>query len=278
MIRDVNVNLSRWPFRRLPCDELPKLIAKLRACGVTEAWAGSFDGVFHKDIAGANARLVRQCRQGRSGLLRPFGSVNPTLPDWREDLRRCHEDHRMPGIRLHPGYHGYRLDDPVFAELIELADARGLIVQLAVRMEDPRTQHPLMRVPDVDTKSLAGLVAAHPGLRLVLLGAMQALHGDALAQLIGAGEVYVEISMVEGVGGIANLLGRVPVDRILFGSHAPLFILESATLKLQESELSSAAIKAITYGNAERLLKAETATEARPVESARHPRPKGPPE
>jgi predicted TIM-barrel fold metal-dependent hydrolase len=254
MIVDVNVNLSRWPFRRLPCDELPKLVEKLRACGVTQAWAGSFDGVFHKDVGGLNARLMRQCGRCRPGLLRPFGSVNPTLPDWREDLRRCHEDYRMPGIRLHPNYHGYRLDDPAFAELLTLAERRELIVQLAVRMEDLRTQHPLMRVPDVDTGPLPGLLAAHPRLRLVLLGAMRTLRGDAIAKLIGAGHVYFEISMLEGVGGISKLLGRVSVDRILFGSHVPFFILDSAALKLRESELLPAQIDAITHKNAQRLL------------------------
>ena len=254
MIIDVNVSLSRWPFRRLPCDELPRLIEKLRECGVTEAWAGSFDGVFHKDIAGVNARLLDDCRRSGPVLLRPFGSVNPALADWREDLRRCHEDYKMPGIRLHPAYHGYRLDDPVFAELLTQARQRGLIVQLVVRIEDPRMQHPLMRVPDVDTKPLPGLLAARPGLRVVLLGALQSVRGEAVTQLIRAGEVYFEISTLEGVGGISNLLSRVPGDRILFGSHCPYFILESAVFKLQESDLPAARVDAITHQNARRLL------------------------
>ena len=113
------------------------------------------------------------------------------LPDWREELRRCHEDYHMPGIRLHPNYHGYRLDDPVCGELLKLAAQRGLIVQLAVRMEDVRMQHPLMRVPDVDTKPLPDLVAARPELRLVLLNAMQVLPSDTLTALVGTGRVYL---------------------------------------------------------------------------------------
>lgn len=256
MITDVNVSLSRWPFRRLPCDELPELAQKLRACGVTEAWAGSFDGVFHKDVAAVNARLAEACSQRHGVRLRPFGSVNPMLPDWREDLRRCHEEHRMPGIRLHPSYHGYALDAPVFAELLTLAERRGLIVELVVRIEDLRMQHPLMRVPDVDTKPLTKLLAARPGLRLVLLNAMRTIRGDAINALADAGRVYFEIAMLEGVGGVSKLLDRIPADRLLFGSHAPFFILESAVLKLRESELLPAQLDTITHKNAARLLKA----------------------
>src|SRR5262249_4876470 len=40
---DVNVNLGRWPLRRVPADEAAALVRKLRAAEVTEAWAGSFD-------------------------------------------------------------------------------------------------------------------------------------------------------------------------------------------------------------------------------------------
>ncbi|MFB3920565.1 MAG: amidohydrolase family protein [Terriglobia bacterium] len=254
MIVDTNVNLSRWPFRRVAGDEPTDLVARLRKHHVVQAWAGSFDGIFHRDIGGVNARLAEDCRRFGAGVLVPFGSVNPKLPDWQEDLRRCHQAHRMPGIRLHPNYHGYNLADSVFAELLRLAAARRLIVQLALCMEDERSQHPLMRVPPVDLAPLADVIKGVPGLRLVILNCNPRIDPDQLPPLAAAGEVYFEFSMVEGVGGVARLAKRVSLERVLFGSNFPLFYVESALLKVQESGLSEGEKDALFEGNARRLL------------------------
>ena len=251
---DVNVNLSRWPLRRIRGDSTSELAAMLRRHDVAQAWAGSFDGLLHKDIAAVNTRLADECRRNGRGRLLPFGSINPKLPDWEEDLLRCAEVHRMPGIRLHPNYHGYSLDDPAFARLLRLATERRLIVQLALVMEDERMMHPLLRVDPVSTAPLSGIVRQTPGLKLVLLNALRTLRGQPLLDLIAAGEVYVEISMLEGVGGVANLLEQLPVNRLLFGSHAPLFYVESALLKLKESPLKPEQLNAIRRLNAQRLL------------------------
>jgi len=254
MIVDVNVSLSRWPLRRLPCDETPRLVAKLKQHGVTQAWAGSFDGLLHRDIAGVNARLADECRRWGQGLLLPFGSINPLLPDWTEDVRRCREDLRMPGIRLHPNYHGYALTNPIFSEVLALAEKRGLIVQLVARMDDARVQHPLMRVPDVDLKPLGELLASRPKLRLVLLNGSGALRDEARKRVGALRNVWMDIATLEGVGGVAALLEDVPVEQVVFGSHGPLFSFESALLKMRESELSAQALAAILHENARRLL------------------------
>jgi predicted TIM-barrel fold metal-dependent hydrolase len=254
-IIDVNVTLGRWPTRRVPCDAQEALVAKLKSHNVAEAWIGSYDGLFHNDLSAVNSRLAAACRAESTIQLRPFGEINPLAPDWEAELRRCAETHRMPGIRLHPNYHGYSLDDPNFRRILQAAAERKLIVQLAVLMEDARMMHPLMRVPPVDLRPLAAAVAQAAGLKLILLNALTtASRADQLDRLLDAGEVYVEIAMLEGVGGIESLLRDVPLERILFGSHAPSLYFESAVLKLQESALPAGHIRAISCDNARSLI------------------------
>jgi uncharacterized protein len=252
---DVNVSLSHWPFRRLPDDEPEELVARLRRLGVTEAWAGSLDALLHRDLGAVNARLVAACRTRGAGLFRPFGAVDPLLPDWREELRRCHEEHGMRGIRLHPNYHGYALDHPAFAELAAEASRRGLIVQIALKMEDERTLHPLIKsLPTVDPAPFAGLLARRPQAKVVLLNALGNLRGEQLKRLLATGGVSVDIAMLEGAAGLERLVTQVGAERILFGSHAPFFYAEAAHLKLKESVLSIEQSKAIREGNARQLL------------------------
>ncbi|MEX2261403.1 MAG: amidohydrolase family protein [Bryobacteraceae bacterium] len=254
MIIDVNVSLSRWPFRRLSGDEPAALVARLRKNNVIQAWAGSFDGVFHKDLAGVNARLAKDCGTYGANFLVPFGSINPKLPDWQEDLRRCHEVHKMPGIRLHPNYHGYKLDDPAFRELLKLASSRKLIVQVALCMEDERVQHPLMQVPPVDLTPLADAVAGEPQLRLVVLNATPTLPVERLQKLSSAGQVYFDFAMLERAGSVARLAAQVSFQRVLFGSYYPFYYWESALLKVQESGLTEAQTKAVFEDNARRVM------------------------
>ena len=253
MIVDVNVNLSRWPFRRLPFDDTASLVDKLKTSGISQAWSGSFDTLLHRDIAGVNARLAEEC-QRFGNLLLPVGSVNPTLPDWSEDLRRCREVHGMRVIRLHPNYHGYTLDSPECHALCAQAAQHQLVVQLALKMEDARLHHPLLQVANVDVKPLQNLVEQHPKLRWVIMNNYGTVSHAAAAKLASAGQVYFEISHAERVGSLETLVKQVPYERLLFGSHFPFFNLEASLLKFRESQIGRTLTEAIQHKNAQRLL------------------------
>ncbi|HIE96321.1 MAG TPA: metal-dependent hydrolase [Planctomycetes bacterium] len=249
---DTNVSLFQWPFRRLPLSQTDVLLQKLRAHGIDQAWAGSFEGLLHRDVAGVNSRLAAECQKYGSDILVPFGTVNPGLPDWEEDLRRCHEEHRMPGIRLHPNYHGYTLHDPRFERLMHLAAERQLIVQLATAMEDQRTQHPLMHVADVDLTPLPEAIRRVPGGKPVILN--HKATGAVFASLMKIPGVYFDMSRVNATDGIARVMRTLPPDRVVFGTHAPFLIYESAMIKVYESDLKETETRAVLHQNAERLL------------------------
>ena len=160
----------------------------------------------------------------------------------------------MRGIRVHPNYHGYKLDHPDFARLLAMCDERRLVLQLAVSIEDERTQHPLLQVKDVGTAPLPDLLKSHPNLRVVILNGFRSVSGKALEHLAHSPNIFFEISTREAVAGVAVLVEKVPVERILFGSHAPFFYFESAVLKLRESGLDEEKLALIRTKNAERLL------------------------
>jgi hypothetical protein len=253
---DTNVHLSSWVVRRSGLDTPRQLVEKLRRHDVTQAWTGSFEAVLHTDLAGANTRLADACAREGGGTLVPFGSVNPLFPDWEDDVRRCHEVHRMPGLRLYPSYHGYALDHPQFARLLALAAARRLFVQIALSLEDDRTHNPVLTVAPVNPAPLPDLLAKVPAARVMLLNASSRVLAAAsplLARLAKSG-VYFEISCLEGVAGVGALLAKHPALRLCFGSHTPYFYFEAALLKLQESALSPAQLAAVGHGHAQAAL------------------------
>jgi predicted TIM-barrel fold metal-dependent hydrolase len=265
-IIDTNVHLFDWPFRKLKYAGTKALLAKLRRHRIKQAWTGSYEGLLHKNLDGVNARLAEECQANGAGILLPFGTINPALPDWEEDLRRCQEKHHMPGVRLYPSYHNYTLQSAEVARLFQLAHKRGLIVQLAVRMEDPRVQLAVTRTPSVDVTGLPELLAALPKVKVHLLNAFngtEPLRGQAGRRLIEQTHVIFDFSHVEGQGGLGKLIagdrdiGRppLPVERIAFGSHAPYFPCESAVFKLFESPLARPELEKLMRGNAERFLK-----------------------
>lgn len=262
-IIDTNVNLFQWPFRKLKYDETELLIAKLRQHRITQAWTGSFEALFHKNIDGVNSRLARECRAHGEGMLIAFGTVNLAWPDWEEQLRRCHEVHDMPGIRIYPGYQPFDLKHPDFVPFLREAANRNMILQIACDMEDARVHHPVIEVRGSGMECLPDILSRVPEAKVQLLYWNHEVGGALLENLIRKTNIVFDTARIERVGGLAHLLDgnawfgnteKLPVERCMFGSHAPFFPVEANVLKLFESPLTEKQSIAIMNGNARRFI------------------------
>ncbi|MEP6595155.1 MAG: hypothetical protein ABJA71_04370 [Ginsengibacter sp.] len=262
-IIDTNVNLFKWPFRRMKYGETKSLIAKLRHHQITKAWAGNFEALFSKSINEVNARLAEECRVNGEGVLIPFGTVNLAWPDWEEDLRRCHEVHKMPGIRLYPTYQTFDLNHIEFPKLISQGTDRELIIQIVGDMEDSRVHHPIILTRELSFDPLVDIMKKIPQAKIQLLNWNERVNSELLKKLISETSVVLDISWLESTGALGRLIEGnswsgpeqpVPVERLLFGSHAPYFPVESSVIKLFESPLTLEQMKAVMNVNASRFI------------------------
>ena len=168
----------------------------------------------------------------------------------------------MPGIRIYPGYQPFDLDHPDMERLVKMTAERGLILQVVFGMEDPRVHHPQITVGRVSSAPLIAALKNTPKARVQLLHFSGSVRGEDLNQLMKETSAVMDISRLEGNGAVGRMIGsapgmtagRAPVERVLFGSHAPYFPLETAILKLIESPLDAKQLQAIMQGNARRLL------------------------
>ncbi len=226
------------------------LAQSLKDQGVTEAWVGNFHALLHRDMASVNEETVRACKQFGQGVWKAVGCVNPKLPDWKDDLRRCIEDYQMFAIRIHPNYHSYKLTDAECLELLGLAAEHNVLVQMVISMEDERTQHPLLQVARVDHRSLGKILQDIPQLRVMVLNMFHGARADAAASIWKPNRVWFDFATLEGVAGLDKLVTATGPDAVCYGSFAPLFYPTSAELKLVESGLPASTLEQIRSINA----------------------------
>jgi predicted TIM-barrel fold metal-dependent hydrolase len=243
---DVNVSLGRWPFQWFDPASAAQLDAHLAAEGIAEAWVGSMDAVLYPDVDACDEQLARQIEP--FARLRMVKTINPVLGNWRDSFERAADD-GIHAIKLYPNYHQYALSDSRAYELASLAGERGIIVLLPLRIDDERNQYPLMKVPAVDARDVVALASVLPRTIFIVLGTLLP-EWDVLR---AAGNVMVEVSFVEFFQTLAAGLRAMPVERIVFGSHTPMFTTRSAVLKWRLANTDDVVRGEIGHENVRRL-------------------------
>jgi uncharacterized protein len=244
---DYSAFVGTWPFRELGECSPERLERLLRSEGFRGAHVSPLDALLHADPAPSNARWGALLR-GRA-FFRFIPVLNPRLPGWRETLDARRQEWGAAGIRLLPGFHGYALTDDRATAAARAAAGCGLPVYVQLRMQDARSAHPLLQVPDTDWRDVPALARRCPGTTLIVAGAKWAEARGLAAAFAELPRLFLELSHLEYVDGLSRFVRECGAARLLVGTHAPLFVPASARLKIEHARLSAADRTAIQEGN-----------------------------
>lgn len=185
--------------------------------------------------------------------LTPLGSINPQAERQSEEIERLRKA-GIPGLKLHPDYMGFRIDDRIYDEIFDTAAALGMFIIIHAGF-DVYSPGKVWAPPCAVRKRLernpqTTLICAHFGGNMMWSEVEETLLGR---------NIYIDTSMgsVEGLSceQASRMLGKHDSDRILFGSDCP-WNNPGETFRYVDSLSVSDEIKEkIYYGNASALLR-----------------------
>lgn len=248
-IFDLNAGCGHWPLYPTPPADPKSLESLLKKAGISRACAYPMEAYFYPDPQDANEKWLPALAE--SAFFVPSAVLNPAFPGFLKAYAQCRERWRVPMVRLLPGFHLYQLDRPEVDELASAAGADGVVLGIHVRAEDVRTYNPLVQPPVVPVADIASLARRHPMLKVVVFCA---LYGEITQLETIPDNLFFEFSFAESPEPMGMDREKLPVDRRLFGSHAPLFYPEANIRKIAMAPVTNE-VKAAVFGdNARRLL------------------------
>ncbi|HQH70682.1 MAG TPA: amidohydrolase family protein [bacterium] len=252
MIIDVNAYLGHFAFRRLRYHTASSLLALMDSKKIDRAVVSSASAITYRDAHAGNEEVAEDVRGHRERLI-PFAVINPFYAGWRDDLKICHEEFGMTGLRLYPQWHNYRLSDSCCRELVDAAAERGMVISIPIRVEDNRERSWLLNVPDVPLEEIAEMVKECPNARFILLNGA-GYTGCPLGRKNNSlpNNYAIELSRLSAV--LANEMGQLittlGVERVMFGTGMPFNYPDPALVKLEVLDASEADKEKIRSQNA----------------------------
>ena len=248
MIIDINAYTGHWPSHPVE-GALSRVRASLKEYGVDRICVSPLDAAWCRNPHRFNDDLYTA--SGGTDDIWPVPVLDPTIATWRDELERAKAQPRVRLVKLLPAYSGYDLN--FASDLFASLSGAGLGVIVQTRLEDPRRQHPLAQVPDVPAAEVADAAERHTDL-LVVIGGPRTGEIRALTdRLQDLPNLYADVSQSDGMDAVKVLVEDGLRDKLLFGSHAPLFIPYSALSRVV-TDLPDGDASAILGGNAERII------------------------
>ncbi len=240
MIVDVNAYLGHFAFRQLRYNTAVSLLALMDSKRIDKAVVSSASAITYRNSQAGNEEVAEEVRSHSDRLI-PFAVINPFYAGWKDDLKICHEEFGMTGLRLYPKWHNYQLSSACCRELVNAASERGMVISIPIRVEDNRQRSWLLNVPDVPLEEIVELIKAHPKARFILLNGIGYTRCPLGRKDNGLPSNYaIELSRLSAV--LANELGQLitnlGAERVMFGTGMPFKYPDPALVKLEVLDAS----------------------------------------
>lgn len=186
-----------------------------------------------------------------AGKLLSFGGIHPDSEDYKGELDRI-KALGLKGIKLHPDYQGVMIDDVRYMNIIEYADALGLVIitHAGVDIGLPEPVHcPPDRMRKVmDKIKPQKMVVAHYGGWNQWEEVYEYLAGEQLYLDTAFTFDYIKDDL------FYKILEKHGADRILFATDCPWSNQKKDREALEKLSLDDDVKEAIFYKNAKKLL------------------------
>jgi predicted TIM-barrel fold metal-dependent hydrolase len=233
---DVNCLVGRWPFHRQAKFTLPDLVRAHAENGICSGFVASLESIFYNDPFEGDEDL-HEALKGSS--YRQILTVNPTLPGLEADIKRGIDVFQIAGVRIYPGYHGYRLDAGQLENLCGVLETFGLPLLLNLRLEDERLSH-LFSPAAIDPEDIVNFVKKYSRLKIALLGIKYNEVIRLKSILTDCPNVYFDTSFLvkDYLFPIEKLTADFDSGKMLYGSLNPLNCMKSTFLAVDRAQIS----------------------------------------
>ncbi len=187
----------------------------------------------------------------------PFGSVHPMAENALDELDRLYSA-GVRGIKLHPEYQGFDINDRIAYPIYERIAELGLVMLFHGGWD--------AAYPDSEratAEKCASFLDDFEGAKIVLahLGGM--MQWDKIPKLIAGRDVYMDISMLPGYCDpmlAKKIIDRHSPDRLLFGSDCPWCTVPKMHEFIDKLELDDKTLEKLYWKNAVKILGLEKLT------------------
>lgn len=259
MLIDSNAYIGHWPFRQLKGNTCYGLLEKMNHFDIDVSVISNLNGIFYKNTQHANEELYDEIRSRKqfAGRFVPFAVINPIYNGWKDDLNMCAGKMGMKGIRLHPVYHGYELDNPSCVELVKLARDKNLVVAFSLRIVDSRPSSWLDVEKEWSLKDIAPIIKAVPDAKYLILNIANntTLSSEDLA-LFKNTNLIMDTSG-RNMANLGEMMLKFGHEKFAFGTHSPILDYRTGLLRvesLRENEADEKTKALLRSGNIKRLV------------------------